>query len=210
LKHSLYFIVSSDFLRNKPLSQVVKEAVAGGVDMIQLREKCLPARRVYELAVELKEALKCSPSRLLINDRVDIALAVGADGVHLSQNGLPVETVRRMVGHGMLIGVSTHSLEEAMQAEDEGADYVLYSPIFPTTCKPGAVPKGVKSLEEIFREVNIPVIPLGGINKNTLPEITRCGVTNAAVMSALLTAEDPKQAAAELKAILTGEDTKRA
>ena len=158
------------------------------------------------MAVELKEALKCSASRLLINDRVDIALAVGADGASCS-DGLPVGTVRRMVGHAMLIGVSTHSLEEVLQAEDEGADYVLFSPIFPTTCKPGAEPKGVKSLEEIYRKVNIPVIPLGGINKNTLPEITRCGVTNAAVMSALLTAEDPKQAAAELKAILTEEDT---
>lgn len=178
--------------------------------MVQLREKSLPASRVYDLALELKEALKCSSSPLLINDRVDIAMAIGADGVHLGQNGLPVGTVRRLVGHAMLIGVSAHSLEEALKAEEAGADYILFSPIFPTTCKPGAAPKGVAALIKILREVKIPVIPLGGINKHTLPEITRCGVTNAAVMSAILTADDPKQATAELKEILTGGNLKRA
>ena len=117
-----------------------------------------------------------------------------------------VGTVRRMVGHAMLWCFYSQP-GRSPAGRRRRCRLCPFQSDFPTTCKPGAEPKGVKSLEEIYRKVNIPVIPLGGINKNTLPEITRCGVTNAAVMSALLTAEDPKQAAAELKAILTEEDT---
>lgn len=206
MKNSLYLIASTDLVGDKPLEQVVKESVAGGVDIIQLRERNLHSRGIYDLAIKLKEALKCTTARLLINDRVDVAMACGADGVHLGQNGLPVGTVRRMVGHAMVIGVSTHNLEEALKAEADGADYILFSPVFSTRCKPGAEPKGVQALVEIRDQVDIPVVALGGINENTLPEVTRWGVTNAAVMSALLTSEDPKQTASNLKAILRVKD----
>ena len=203
MRESLYLIAASDLTGERPLEKVVKDAVAGGVDMVQLRERNLHSRGIYSLAKKIKEALDCTSARLLINDRVDVAMAIGADGVHLGQNGLPVATVRRMVGHGMVIGVSTHNLEEALRAESEGADYILFSPVFSTRCKPGVVPKGVEALVEITLKVDIPVVALGGINVDTLPELTFRGVTNVAVMSALLTSENPKQTAAELKAILT-------
>ncbi len=202
MKHSLYLIASSGLVGDRPLEKVVKEAIAGGVDVVQLRERDVTSREIYHLARRLKEIIKGTPVRLLINDRVDIAMAVGADGVHLGQKGIPVETVRRMVGHGMVIGVSTHDLEEALKAEDEGADYILFSPIFATRCKPGVEPKGVQALQELQEQVDIPIIALGGINSTTLREVVRVGVTNAAVMSSILTSEDPKAAAAELKAIL--------
>ena len=184
------------------MEKVVKDAVAGGVDIVQLRERNMHSRGIFSLAKKIKEAIACTSARMLINDRVDIAMAVGADGVHLGQKGLPVETVRRMVGHGMVIGVSTHNLEEALKAEDEGADYILFSPVFSTRCKPGMEPKGVDALVEISRKVSIPVVPLGGINIDTLPQLTCRGVTSAAVMSAVLTSENPKQSASELKALL--------
>lgn len=202
MKHSLYLIAASDLAGERPLEKVVKEAVAGGVDIIQLRERNLHSRGIYALAKKIKDAVSCTPARLLINDRVDIAMAVDADGVHLGQNGLPVETVRRMVGHGMIIGVSTHNLEEAQRAESEGADYVFYSPVFATRCKPGAEPKGIESLLEVSSVVDIPVVALGGINAETLPRLVSRGVTNVAVMSAILTSEKPKQTASELKAML--------
>lgn len=202
MKYSLYLIAASDLTGERPLEKVVKEAVAGGADVVQLRERNLHSRGIYSLAKKIKDALDCTAARLLINDRVDIALAVGADGVHLGQNGLPVATVRRIIGHGMVIGVSTHNLEEALKAEDEGADYVLFSPVFSTRCKPGVTPKGVNALVEITRKLSIPVVALGGINSTTLPELTGRGITNVAVMSALLTSEHPKEAAAELKAML--------
>ena len=203
MRHSLYLIAASDLAGEKPLERIVKDAVAGGVDMVQLRERNLHSRGVYCLAKKIKESIACSSAQLLINDRVDIALAVGADGVHLGQNGLPVGTVRKLVGHGMVIGVSAHSLEEALKAEDEGADYVFFSPVFSTRCKPGAVPKGVEALVEVCSNVSIPVVPLGGINVSTLPQLACRGITTAAVMSAILTSENPKEAARELKCILT-------
>lgn len=206
MKHSLYLIASSDLVGERPLEKVVKEAVSGGVDVVQLRERGVTSREVYNLARKIKETIKGTPVRLFINDRVDVALAVGADGVHLGQNGLPVETVRRMIGHGMVIGVSTHNLEEARKAENEGADYIFFSPVFSTRCKPGAAPKGIQALQEICSQVDIPIFALGGINKDTLPEVVRAGVTNVGVMSSILTAEDPKASAAELKAILLQED----
>ncbi len=203
LKHSLYLIAASELTGDRPLEKVVKEAVAGGVEVVQLRERNLHPRGIYSLAKKIKESIACTPARLLINDRVDIAMAVGADGVHLGQNGLPVETVRRMVGHGMVIGVSTHKLEEAQRAENEGADYIFFSPVFATRCKPGVEPQGIDALIEISSLVDIPVVALGGINQETLPRLVHRGVTNAAVMSAILTSENPKQAASELKEILT-------
>jgi thiamine-phosphate pyrophosphorylase len=203
LKHSLYLIAASDLAGERPLEKVVKEAVAGGVDVIQLRERNLHSKGIYSLAKKIKETTDTTSARLLINDRVDIAMAVGADGVHLGQNGIPVETVRRMVGHGMVIGVSTHNLEEAKKAENEGADYIFFSPVFATRCKPGADPKGIDALLEICSLVDIPVVALGGVNETTLPQLVARGVTNAAVMSAILTSKNPKQTASQLKAILT-------
>lgn len=202
MRHSLYLIAASDLTGERPLEKVVKDAVAGGVDIVQLRERNMHSGGIFTLARKIKEAIACTSARMLINDRVDVAMAVGADGVHLGQNSLPVEMVRRMVGHGMVIGVSTHNLEEALKAEDEGADYILFSPVFSTRCKPGAAPKGVDALIEVSRKVDIPVVPLGGININTLPLLTCRGVTSAAVMSAVLTSENPKQSAYDLKAIL--------
>jgi len=206
LKHSLYLIASSGLVGDRPLEKVVKEAVSGGVDVVQLRERDMTSREIYDLARKLKEAIKGTSARLLINDRVDIAVAVDADGVHLGQNGLPVETVRRIIGHGMVIGVSTHDLEEAKRAESEGADYVLFSPVFPTRCKPEAVPKGTGALRELQSNIGIPVVALGGINPSTLVEVVRAGITNAAVMSFILTSENPKNAAEELKEIICQED----
>lgn len=200
---SLYLVAVSDLTGERPLEKVVKDAVSGGVDMVQLRERNMHSRGIYCLAKKIKEAIACSSARLLINDRVDIALAVEADGVHLGQNGLPVGIVRRMVGHGMVIGVSTHNMEEALKAEDEGADYIFFSPVFSTRCKPGVVPKGVEALAEVCEKVDIPVVPLGGITVDTLPYLDSCGITTAAVMSAILTSENPKETASELKGILT-------
>lgn len=199
MKQNLYFIASSELVLEKPLDHVVREAVAGGVDIVQLRDKNLPAAEIYRLAVELKDITESRNVRLLINDRVDVALAVDADGVHLGQSSLPLPVVRRLVGHGMTIGVSTHNMEEAKRAEKEGADYLTFSPVFSTRCKPGQAPQGIDALVSIKQAVGIPVVALGGINEQNISQVIRAGITNVAVMSLLMHAPDPKKTASGLK-----------
>jgi len=178
---------------------VVAEAVTGGVDIVQLREKGRPAGEVYRTANKLKDVLQNSGARLLINDRIDVALAVEADGAHLGQGSLPPGVARRLLGEGRLIGVSTHDVEEAVRAEEEGADYIIFSHIFATQSKPGILPKGPESLKDIVERVKVPVIALGGINPGNVAEVVKNGTDNVAVMSAILTARDPRSVAREIK-----------
>ena len=206
MKQNLYFIASSELVLEKPLDYVVREAIAGGVDIVQLRDKRLPAAEVYRLALKLKDITESKNVRLIINDRVDIALAVDADGIHLGQSSLPLPVVRRLVGHGMTIGVSTHGMEEAKRAEKEGADYVTFSPIFPTHCKPGQAPQGIDALLSIKQALGIPVVALGGINEQNISQVVHGGITNVAVMSLLMHAPAPKGTASVLKKKITGTD----
>ncbi|NLO89461.1 MAG: thiamine phosphate synthase [Clostridia bacterium] len=205
MKQKLYLIANSALTKGKPLENVVRDAVAGGVDIVQLREKDKSAGEVYTTALKIKNILKDFPETIfLINDRVDVAMAVEADGVHLGQASLPPKTVRNLLGDKKIIGVSTHSIEEAERAQREGADYIIFSHIFETKSKPGLAPRGVEALSKIKARIKIPVFALGGINKTNVHEVLNAGVDNIVVMSAILESSDPRNTALQLKEKIQG------
>lgn len=182
---------------DRSLVDVVEQAIEGGVNLVQLREKDLPAGELLALARQLRGI--CSHRALfLVNDRVDVAMLSGADGVHLSSTGLPVAAVRQLVPGSMLVGRSVHSVNEARQAELDGADYVVAGTIFRTPSHPEAVPAGDELLRNMVSRLSIPVIAIGGINAENAAVCWNAGVSGVAVVSALLGAENPQRAAEQL------------
>ncbi|CEP67049.1 Thiamine phosphate synthase [Moorella glycerini] len=177
-------------------------AKLAGVDYLQLREKDLPGKELYHLARDIKQALPPG-TRLLVNDRLDVALATGADGVHLGENSLPPAVARRLLGPGKIVGVSVHSVAAAREAELAGADYLLFGHVFPTASKEGVPPRGLGHLREVVASVGIPIIALGGINAANAPQCLAAGARGVAVMSAVMAAPDPARAVAELKQALS-------
>lgn len=178
---------------------MVAAALRGGVDLVQLREKSGPALRLYEGAVGIIPKARKLGARVSINDRVDVALATGADGVHLAARSLPPEAARALIPPEMLLGVSVHGLEEARAAVDAGADYVTFGHVYPTSSKPGLPPRGVRGLSEIVESVGVPVLAIGGIDASNVREVLATGAAGIAVISTILAAEDPESAARELR-----------
>ena len=176
------------------LTDIIEQAVEGGVGTVQLREKDLSTSDLYSLAKEIRGITKRKGANLIINDRVDIAIAVNADGVHLGWQSLEIGIVRKMVGRDKLIGFSAHNLEEAERAGNSGADYISISPIFDTANKDYFIkPLGVGEIGKIKAQINIPVIALGGINENNVNKVLRNGADGIAVISAILLSDSPKQ-----------------
>ncbi|MCI0527627.1 MAG: thiamine phosphate synthase [Nitrospira sp.] len=195
----IYLITDRHQTRGRPLSEVVEGALKGGVRFVQLREKDLSTRELLSLAQDIRRLTAKVPSRLLINDRIDICLAVKADGVHLRSNSLPTRIARRILGDSKLIGVSTHSLEEAQLAEEEGADFITLGPIYETPSKAGyGPPLGLDVLRAVRRRIKIPVLALGGIQKERIHEVLDAGANGIALISAILMAENPRQSAIDL------------
>lgn len=176
---------------------MIEEALKAGVKAIQLREKDLPTRPLLDLACELRKLTRAYGARLLINDRVDLCLAVEADGVHLRADGLPVERVRSLLGPEKLIVVSTHSVQEAQKAQREGADFIILGPIYFTPSKASyGPPLGSGILQAARRAgVTLPIFAIGGVTPERIQEIRSAGADGAAVISAILTAENVQQAA---------------
>jgi thiamine-phosphate pyrophosphorylase len=195
----LYLITDRSRAGGKALAAVVREALEGGVKAVQLREKDLPAAALYPLAVELRRITSEFNARLIINDRLDIALAVGADGVHIGVNSLPVAAARRLLGKGNIIGYSAHSIDEALRAQADGADFVTFGPLYTTPSKAAyGEPCGVKKLADAVSALDIPVIALGGISSANTTEALSANVRGIAVISAILAAADPRGTAASL------------
>jgi thiamine-phosphate pyrophosphorylase len=190
----------SDKRRIKQFFERIEEALKGGATAIQLREKGLSTRRMLQVALELRELTGRYGALLFINDRVDVALISGADGVHLPSSGLNAEEVRVLFDSGgkdLLVGVSTHSLKEAQDAERACVDFITFGPVFFTRSKASyGEPVGVTRLAEVVRGVNLPVFALGGIDKENLAEVMETGVHGAAMISAILGEEDISRSAA--------------
>lgn len=179
----------------------VRAALEGGVRAVQLREKDLPAAELYPLASELRTLTRACGARLLINDRVDVALAVDADGVHLGGHSLPTRVARALLGPDRLLGVSTHRLAEIAVAATEGADFVTFGPIFPTPSKlPFGAPLGTAILGQACLNPPLPVFALGGTTPARLPEIRAAGCRHLALIGAILGADDPRAVSAALLA----------
>jgi len=187
----LYVITNRQLCGDRTLTEVVEEVCRGGVKAIQLREKDLPAKSIFNLAQEIQQICKRTGAKLLINDRFDIAGAVGADGVHLTSKSLPVEIVRKNFNSDKLVGVSTHSLEEARRAQDSGADFVLFGPIYPTPSKAAyGHPQGLTKLQEVAKSVAIPVFAVGGMTPEKAKECVESDAFGVAVISSVMSTRD--------------------
>ncbi|MEW6355098.1 MAG: thiamine phosphate synthase [Planctomycetota bacterium] len=193
-------IITDRTLCARPLRRTVREAIAGGADVVQLREKDLSDRELLALARSLKEALSGTNAKLVINHAIDVAVAADADGVHLGWRSLGPEEARRALGPGKLIGVSVHSVEEMQNAEFGGADYVHYGPIFETPSKKGRLaPVGCEGLRELKQKASIPVIAVGGISEERAADVIAAGADGIAVISAVMASPNPQVAVKRLK-----------
>ena len=195
----LYLITDRQQTGGRVLTDVVRRSLEGGVRAVQLREKDLSGAALYRYATELRLLTSEFDARLIINDRPDIAVAVGADGVHIGVGSLPVAVVRRILGKDKIIGYSAHDIDEALTARKDGADFVTFGPVYftPSKAEYGA-PCGVKKLAEAVAALDIPVVALGGISEAWIPEVLTAGVWGVAVISAIMAAADPRAAAASL------------
>ena len=197
---SLYLCTDRIIALGRPLFEVVEEAIIGGVTMVQLREKEATSREFYEIALEIRELTKRNKVPLVINDRLDIALAVGADGLHIGQSDLPLEAVRRVAGGRLFVGVSAGSVQEAVQAEAGGADYLGVGAVFPTGSKDDAGEAiGLESLRAICSAVDLPVVAIGGIGPSNATAVMQCGADGIAVISAILSQQNVRVATEKLK-----------
>lgn len=176
----------------------VRAALRGGVDWVQLREKSGPALELYEVAEAVIPQARRAGAGVLINDRIDVALATGADGVHLAGKSLPPEKARELFPSGLL-GASVHSLGEAKKAAAAGVDYVTFGHVYPTSSKPGMKPRGVIELAEIVESMKIPVVAIGGIDVSNVHEVLETGASGIAIISAIIAARNPEAAARKLR-----------
>lgn len=204
----LYVITDAKLSRGRSHLEVIRAAIAGGATVVQYREKEGTTRQMMEEARALRELARQAGVPFIVNDRVDIALAVDADGVHVGQDDMPAPLARKLMGPEKIVGVSVDNLEQALQAERDGADYVGAGPILATPTKPDAAPPiGLEGLAEICRQVSIPVVAIGGINETNAAAVIAAGAAGVAVVSAVVAAPDVEAAARRLREIV---DTARA
>ncbi len=197
----LYLITDRTLTRGRDLCAVLERALDGGVKAIQLREKDLDGKELFELADKISVLCQRYHAQLFINDRIDVALVVDAAGVQLGKTSLPIGTARALLGTGKLIGYSSHSPDEAKEAERNGADFVLFGPVYFTRSKaPYGLPQGLAPLKETVAKVALPVYAIGGVKAANLVETMEAGGRGVALISAIMSAENPTDAA---RAILT-------
>lgn len=198
----LYVIVDAEASRGRDLAWVAQQAMLGGADAVQLRDKRGSTKQLLEEARRVRDVTRPAGVPLIINDRVDLALAVDAEGVHLGHEDLPVPVAKRLMGAGKLVGRSTHSLQQALEAGRDGADYVAVGPIYPTPTKPGSGSVGLGLIARVRAQTSRPMVCIGGIDDVTLPDVLRAGAECVAVVRAVCAAEDPAAAARALKQLL--------
>ena len=200
IDYSLYLVTDRRLAGGRTTLQIVTAAVQGGATVVQLREKDCSTRDFIEQALSIHEFLTARGVPLIINDRVDVAQAVGADGVHLGQTDMPLEMAKGILADSMIIGISAESLQDAIEAEKGGADYLGVSPIYATPTKTDtAPPLGLEGLLEIRKAVRLPLVAIGGLNRDNATDVIRNGADGVAVVSAIVAADDPEAAAREIK-----------
>ena len=203
IDYSLYLVTDRSLSKGRSTAEIVAAAVAGGVSCIQLREKSCGTRDFLNEALALQPLLKSRNLPLIINDRLDIALAIEADGVHLGQSDMPIGMARKIAGDSLIIGISAESVDDALRAEQEGADYIGISPVFSTPTKKDTVPPlGLEGVRQIRALVDIPLVGIGGINSDNAESVLAAGADGIAVVSAIVSAADPAGAARKLKTLI--------
>jgi thiamine-phosphate pyrophosphorylase len=208
---ALYLVTDQDLSLGRPLEEVVLQAVKGGVSMVQLREKQTPTRFFVEEALRIKELLAPYRVPLIINDRVDVALAVAADGVHVGQEDMPYPLARKLMGQQAIIGLSVETIDQVREAEDYDVDYLGVSPIYETPTKTDTKGSwGLEGLAQVRAMSRHRLVAIGGLKADNAEAVVRAGADSVAVVSAICSAPDPRQAAEELnRAIEVGLKARR-
>ena len=194
---SLYLVTDKSDDVDKFLN-TIEEAIKGGVTVVQIREKTAETLDFYNLALKVKEITTKYNVPLIINDRVDVALAIDADGVHVGQSDMPCDVTRRLIGEDKILGVSASTVDEAQKAEKDGADYIGTGAVFPTATKDDAPSVTKEELKEVVDSIEIPVVAIGGINLKNAHELIDTGIAGLSVVSAIMSADNPKKASQEL------------
>lgn len=190
----LYAITGEEFHPNRSLKEVMEEAILGGVDIIQLRDKFSTKREVLQKARMLRELTKKYDVTFIVNDHIDVALSVDADGIHIGQDDLPLVEARKIVGPNKIIGVSTHKIEEAREAERNGADYIGVGPVFPTKSKVDVVdPVTTEYVRQVANEIKIPFVAIGGIKLHNVDQVLAAGATRICAISEIVGSSDIKR-----------------
>ena len=203
-KSRLYVIIDKNTVKNKgPIAGIANKIKASRVDILQYRNKKSEKRIILQEAQALSRLFANNKTIFIINDYVDIAKIIGSDGIHIGQGDISIETVRRILGKDKIIGVSCHSLKQAIKAQNQGADYVSIGPIFPTPTKPEYKAVGLKLIKKIKGKLKIPFFAIGGINKNNINEILAEGAEGVAICRAVCQNKDIKSAVKNLKTALT-------
>ncbi|VVS91589.1 thiamine phosphate synthase [Desulfoluna spongiiphila] len=198
--YSLYLVTDRGLAKERSILEIVKKAISGGVTCVQLREKACSTREFIDQARALKAWLDQKEVPLIINDRVDVALAVGASGIHLGQSDMHIRDARCLLPEGSLIGISAESQEDALAAERDGADYIGISPVFATPTKTDtAPPLGLEGVRRMRKAIRIPLVGIGGIGLSNGAGVMTAGADGIAVVSAIVAADDPQKAARALK-----------
>ena len=194
---SLYLVTDKSDNVEKFLN-TIEEAIKGGVTVVQIREKTADTLDFYNLALKVKEITTKYNIPLIINDRVDIALAIDADGVHVGQSDMPCDVTRNLIGEDKILGVSAATVDEAKKAQKDGADYIGTGAVFPTQTKDDADSVTKQELKEIVDSINIPVVAIGGINLDNASELIDTGIKGLSVVSAIMSSDNPKKSSEEL------------
>ena len=201
IDYSVYLVTDRRNKTDEEFLNIIEEAIKDGTTVVQLREKTASTKEFYELALKVKEITSRYDVPLLINDRIDIALAVDSEGVHIGQDDMPADIAREIIGEDKILGVSASTVEEAKKAEKDSADYIGSGAVFPTATKDDADSVSKEELKEIVDSIDIPVVAIGGITVENANTLKGSGIAGFSVVSAIMSAEDPKVASKKLKEI---------
>lgn len=202
IDYTLYLVTDRRMPKERHLEEVVEKAIQGGVTLVQLREKSGDTGILYERAVALKKVTDAYHLPLIIDDRIDIMLACDAAGVHVGQSDMPAKIARKLIGPDKILGVSAATLEEALKAEADGADYLGVGAMYPTATKKDADFTSLETLKKIKDRVHIPVVAIGGINETTIPDFKGSTIDGFAIVSAIMASSEPGKAAKDLKDLI--------
>ncbi len=202
LDFKLYVITGENYHPGRSMLEVMEAALKGGADIVQLRDKDMAKRDLLEKAKRLKELTAKYNVPLIVNDHPDVALAVDADGVHLGQDDMPVAVARQIMGPDRIIGLSTHRIEQAREAEESGADYIGVGPVYATGTKPGRQPVTTAYVSQVAVEIRIPWVAIGGITLDNATEVLNAGASRLCAVSAVVGAEDPEAVCRRFKALI--------
>ena len=201
IDYSVYLVTDRRNKTDEEFLNIIEEAIKGGTTVVQLREKTASTKEFYDLALRVKEITSRYGVPLLINDRIDIALAIDSEGVHIGQDDMPADIAREIIGEDMILGVSASTVEEAKKAENDSAAYIGSGAVFPTATKDDADSVSKEELKEIVDSIDIPVVAIGGITVENASSLKDSGIAGFSVVSAIMSAEDPKEASKKLKEI---------